>query len=505
MKWFERNIWKLVAVSLTLFLTMAFMSISSHATVNITTSRIQYSCNGSTTVFAYNFKVYEDDDLEVISTDTSDIESTLILNTEYTVSGSGDDSGGNVTLATGGTCPSGNTLTILRNIDITQDTDYSDGQTLTADGLETPPDKSRIIDQQFNENLDRSFKVIESSTLTDLTVIPTANEAIFFNSAGTGLETRSLGSSTLAVPASESIVAGMINTAGTQATLTKLLSGNTAIWQKGADVASATALPLLSDGNSVDVTGTTTVTSINSVGVGTWVMLQFDGALILTHHASNLILPGGANITTAAGDHALMYEYASGLWRGAIFERGSGLPLSFIDEDDMASDSAINVPSQQSVKAYVDAHGIVQRVNTQTGAVNTTATIFDLDDNIPQNTEGAEFMTKAITPTDATNDLYITVTVICSHSAVNAGLMVGLFQDTTANALASAYIVKPTAEQGTTITFTHKMTAGTTSATTFKVRAGGHVAGTFTFNGSGGTRIHAGRLASSITIEEVKP
>jgi len=99
-------------------------------------------------------------------------------------------------------------------------------------------------------------------------------------------------------------------------------------WAKGADVASATALPLITDGNYFDVTGTTTITSFNSVGVGTWVGLHFDGALTLTHNATDLILPGGANITTAAGDEAIFVEYASGDYRCVSYNRASGLPIT---------------------------------------------------------------------------------------------------------------------------------------------------------------------------------
>lgn len=97
-------------------------------------------------------------------------------------------------------------------------------------------------------------------------------------------------------------------------------------FDQGADISSASALTLGSDGNAFDVTGTTAITSINTVGVGTWVLLQFDGALTLTHHATNLILPGGANITTAAGDIALMYEYGSGTWRCASYMTASVAP-----------------------------------------------------------------------------------------------------------------------------------------------------------------------------------
>ena len=94
---------------------------------------------------------------------------------------------------------------------------------------------------------------------------------------------------------------------------------------KGGDVASATALTLGTDGNYFDITGTTTITSIGDLGGdGTMVTLHFDGALILTHHATDLILPGGANITTAAGDEFTFVNYATGDWRCVGYALASG-------------------------------------------------------------------------------------------------------------------------------------------------------------------------------------
>lgn len=82
---------------------------------------------------------------------------------------------------------------------------------------------------------------------------------------------------------------------------------------KGADVIGATELPLISDGNFVNVTGTTTITSIaTTFNIGTFVTLQFDASLTLTHNATDLILPGGVNIQTEAGDIGTFVEYASG-------------------------------------------------------------------------------------------------------------------------------------------------------------------------------------------------
>ena len=87
-------------------------------------------------------------------------------------------------------------------------------------------------------------------------------------------------------------------------------------FSKGADVASATALPVLKDGNYFDVTGTTTITSINTTGgAGTVIKLHFDGACQLTHSSTNLILAGAQNFTTEAGDELEFVEYGSGTYR----------------------------------------------------------------------------------------------------------------------------------------------------------------------------------------------
>lgn len=149
---------------------------------------------------------------------------------------------------------------------------------------------------------------------------------------------------------------------------------------------------------------------------------------------------------------------------------------------------------------------IAQVVNTQTGAVATGTTVTPFDDTIPQNTEGDEYMTLAITPTNAASTLIIEVTWVGSSSAAaDVPLVVALFQDSTAGALAAA-VERQTASAGeVTCNFIHKMTAGTVSATTFKVRAGGGSAGTVTFNGNSGARRLGGVMASSITITEILP
>lgn len=93
--------------------------------------------------------------------------------------------------------------------------------------------------------------------------------------------------------------------------------GELGSWTKGADVASASALPVLAGSNYFDVTGTTDITSINSMSVtpGVQIKLHFDASLILTHHATNLIMPNGVNLEVFAGDEVEFVEYASGDYR----------------------------------------------------------------------------------------------------------------------------------------------------------------------------------------------
>lgn len=95
-------------------------------------------------------------------------------------------------------------------------------------------------------------------------------------------------------------------------------------WAKGANIASAATLTLGTDGNLFHVTGTTTITAIS--GAASPVYLVFDGALTLTHNATSLILQGGANITTVAGDRAIFISEGSGNWRCVSYIRAVSLP-----------------------------------------------------------------------------------------------------------------------------------------------------------------------------------
>lgn len=97
-------------------------------------------------------------------------------------------------------------------------------------------------------------------------------------------------------------------------------------FKRGADIASASTINLTTaTGDIVDVTGTTAVTAI-TLADGEQRTVRFTGALVLTHGAS-LALPGGANITTAAGDFAVFRGYAGSVVRCVAYTKASGLPV----------------------------------------------------------------------------------------------------------------------------------------------------------------------------------
>jgi hypothetical protein len=145
---------------------------------------------------------------------------------------------------------------------------------------------------------------------------------------------------------------------------------------------------------------------------------------------------------------------------------------------------------------------VVQVKRTQTGAAATGSTVIDSDDSIPQNTQGDEYVTQAITPSSTANLLRVGFQGNFATSAAGE-IIAALFQDSTANALSAGVIHAATTGAPYRIGLEHALLSGTTSATTFKLRAGPSSAATVTFNGDGGARQLGGVMNSYLKAEEV--
>ncbi len=85
--------------------------------------------------------------------------------------------------------------------------------------------------------------------------------------------------------------------------------------------------------NTISITGGATITGFDTIPAGAVRRLIFASALTLTHNAISLILPTGANITTAAGDAFVFLSLGSGNWRCMDYQLASGAALAMIIPD----------------------------------------------------------------------------------------------------------------------------------------------------------------------------
>ena len=157
-------------------------------TVSSTTTKVSYSGDGTTSAFAYSFKIFNDSDLVVIvRTDSTGAEVTKTINTDYLVSNAGESDGGTVTFKfdTGNSSDSnydttdrrpqsGETVLLKRVMTLTQNTDYTPNDSFPAAAHEEALDKLTFIQQQQQEEIDRSFKFAQTDTGT--ITIPTSTE-----------------------------------------------------------------------------------------------------------------------------------------------------------------------------------------------------------------------------------------------------------------------------------------------------------------------------------------
>jgi len=134
------------------------------------TSKKQYNCDGSQTVFSFDFKIFSKTDIVVILTDSDGIESILTYITDYTVSATNNDfsQGGDVT--TVATYASGNKITVMRVIDFKQETDYENNEKFDAAAFENDLDRAACRDQQLQEQFDRVIHTPRSDETADLEI-----------------------------------------------------------------------------------------------------------------------------------------------------------------------------------------------------------------------------------------------------------------------------------------------------------------------------------------------
>jgi len=131
------------------------LTVSAQTTVNSSTA------NGVTTVFPYAFKILRDADLEVL---VDGVVKTL--STHYTVSGAGNNSGGDVTFLS---APAADAIVVRRrNMQLVRSVDYQYQGDLPNSVLNPDLDAPILIAQQLQEQVGRAARGPAGETWTEL-------------------------------------------------------------------------------------------------------------------------------------------------------------------------------------------------------------------------------------------------------------------------------------------------------------------------------------------------
>jgi hypothetical protein len=349
-----------------------------------------YIGNGIGSTFSYDFRVDDESQLTVYETDDEGNQTTLTLTTDYTVAGVGDDDGGIITRVAGN-LPTDYEWYIRSNYLETQLTAFASQGGFFPDVHEKAMDKlTFLIQQLFDRWVKRSIHLsdsdssAESADMSLPTVAGRASQFLGFDAEGSPI---AVGGSVTSVPVSTfmATVLDDVNAAAAAITLEVLpLKGGTLTGvlglAKGADIVSEAALfttaGFPTDGNYLDVTGTTTITSLLTSGhIGTVVKLHFGASLTLTYDAADLVLPGGVNITTASGDEAEFVEYATGDWICTNYSRASGNPV-VLQSASLTAEGGVELATDAEVKTGTDPtrvapiHSMVQHEGMCKGWIN---------------------------------------------------------------------------------------------------------------------------------------
>lgn len=163
-------------------------------TINSTAAKNSYTGDGTTTSFAYSFTLLNEEHIVVYCDDGSTI-TTKALETDYTVTGVGTESGGTVEFTTAPA--SGVIIKLALSTPYLQEVDYSPTERFAMATHEYGFDLITNMFKKLSEIIDRVLKLKVSSTLDadDVTITETADQYLKWNSGATDLDSAELTSS----------------------------------------------------------------------------------------------------------------------------------------------------------------------------------------------------------------------------------------------------------------------------------------------------------------------
>lgn len=162
-------------------------------TVATTTRKMTpQAMDGVTLDFNFTFRALTTDaeTIKAFITDGSGVNTDLVYGDSgingYTVSVNSNGIGGAITVINART--SDYTITIYREVGITQGSDYNDRNSFPAETLESNLDKLTMIAQEIDEEISRSIKVDINSSIDVTLPTASAGKALLWNATADGLE-----------------------------------------------------------------------------------------------------------------------------------------------------------------------------------------------------------------------------------------------------------------------------------------------------------------------------
>jgi len=155
------------------------MTVSTETSFNI------FSGNGVTTVFSTNIYGISENDFIVKKRDSSGVETTLTLSSDYTISDLNDSTGITVSYPISGSAlPYGEKLVITRVVDYTQELDLTPVAAFLPETIETELDRHVMMIQQIKDDNDRTLKVALGYSNNLIAPTPTPNSFLGFDNNG---------------------------------------------------------------------------------------------------------------------------------------------------------------------------------------------------------------------------------------------------------------------------------------------------------------------------------
>lgn len=149
-------------------------------TISSTTVRNQYNGDGSTVNFTYQFRIIQAEDIRVVVTSTTGIDSVKVLGVDYSVSGVAAALGGTVTMTAAPAA--GTRITLSRNAQALQEEHYVENDPFPAASHEMALDRVTTVTQSALEQTSRALQVpfgTNMSTFSNLLPALTADVAGF--------------------------------------------------------------------------------------------------------------------------------------------------------------------------------------------------------------------------------------------------------------------------------------------------------------------------------------